>query len=89
VLTNPRRTNGLWLNELPALGPALKPLLPELIAGTRSTRPVVRRYSFEALGLLGADAKDAIPALQEAIKAKLNGNQPDVALKKIEAALNR
>ena len=50
--------------RLPELGRAARPLVPELTAMLKSKTPFERKNAIEALGAIGADAKDALPELK-------------------------
>lgn len=89
VLADPGGVPITWYERLEDLGPAAKPLLPELIAALQSKRTMVRRTAALALGNLGADAKDALPALRALVSASTGGAAVNEATKKIEAALKK
>jgi HEAT repeat protein len=57
------------VREMGKLGPAAKPLVPELIALLKSPSEYFRSSAARALGLVGPEAADALPALREAAKS--------------------
>src|SRR5262245_719939 len=64
-LSGPRSDDDDWLEQLPALGKAAKPLLPDLITALKGKFDSRVLVVLEVLGKLGPDAKDALPVLRD------------------------
>jgi HEAT repeat protein len=54
----------------PTLGPQAKEVVPVLIPALKNPHPGVRLAAANALGEMGPEAKDAVPALAEALSAE-------------------
>src|SRR5262245_3192691 len=89
VLTNPNHDDFYDVfDQLPELGLAAKPLIPDVIELLKSKTASVRRQAVETLAAIGPNAKDALPELK-----KLAASAPEQrtrelvaeAIKKIEA----
>ncbi|MFO0822416.1 MAG: HEAT repeat domain-containing protein [Gemmataceae bacterium] len=76
------------LAQVKALGPAAKPLLPELMELLNSKTTSVRQDAVIAIGRIGPDAKAALPRLKELAENDSLGRiqfHADRAIKQIEA----
>jgi HEAT repeat protein len=73
-----------WLNALPELGKAAKPLVPDLIAALNDKSEYRRHSALEALGVLGPDAKEALPALRERERAGKDADRVREVIRAVE-----
>jgi HEAT repeat protein len=73
-----------WLYAIGQLKKLARPLLPDLIAALGSKLATQRDGALDALAMLGPDARDALPALREMVKANKEARRAAEVIAAIE-----